>query len=495
MKLGAFLPPLCWAVLVAGSGCATVPPCPGRGGPAWRELTSEHFVVRSDLELDEVIEVVKTLEENRTAMLAWWGGRPGPVERTPVIALSRRELGAFDGFAYDGYYVRRPPFPGTVIAAGHALTRNEIVKHELAHDLAFHFEPIEPRWYAEGVATFLETTRYDRETRQASLGEPSETRLAFFQVRGRVRGPSPIEELLGPPPTDLFELSRFYGTSWLLTHYLVNQRPQAYQRFKRRINALEPGSAAFRAEFPDLDSDGLYTVLTSYLSSGNYTVIRGTLPPWGGTPGVRSMADPEVHALRAFLYSAVHISDESQDLAAMRAEVDEALVAASPPIEALAVAFYTPELKYRIGRRELATMAVKAHPENWMAWIMLADASPKQEEPPGGEVLLRARGLAPDEPEVLVRLAEKRAAQGKWNVALALSGAALPAGANHPDIWLIYAAALWRTGQCDQARRWVAAIKGYLPAASRHPLEEATAGTCIPEGQPGSRSLLDPQNK
>lgn len=467
-----------------------MPPCPGRGGPTWRELTSEHFVVRSDLELDEVVEIVKTMEETRAAMLTWWGGRPGPVERTPVIALPRREWGAFAGFAYDGYYVRRPPFPGTVIAAGPALTRNETVKHELAHDLAFHFEPIEPTWYAEGVATFLETTRYDRETQYSFLGEPSETRLAFFQGRGQDRGPSPIEELLGPPPTDLFKLSRFYATSWLVTHYLLNQRPEAYQRFRRRINALEPGSAAFRAELPDLDSAGLYTVLASYLSSGNYTVIRRTLRPWAGAPGSRILADAEVHALRAFLYSAVHIPDEGQDLAAMRAEVDEALVAASPPIEALSVAFYTPELKYRIGRRELATMAVKAHPESWMAWIMLADSSPEQQEPPGEDVLLRARGLAPDEPEVLVRLAEKRAAQGRWNVALALSDAALPAAANHPDIWLIYVAALWRTGQCDQARRWVAAIKGYLPAASRHPLEEATAGTCIPLGQPGSQSLL-----
>jgi hypothetical protein len=482
---GSFAPPglallVLVLVLVLVAGCATVPPCPARGGPAWRELTSEHFVVRSDLEPDEVVEVVRTLEEIRAAMLTMWVGLLEPIGRTPVIALSSSELAAFAGFEFDGYYFRRPPFPGTVVAAGNTWKRSETVKHELAHELAHHFEPIQPTWYAEGLAMYLETTRYDREKRYSILGEPSEAGTDFFRKGG---SPSPADELLGPLPIDLLELTRFYATSWLLTHYLINQRRDAYERFKRRIGALEPGAAAFRAEFPDLDSAGLYSELTKYVSSGHYTMLGRKLPPWVGTPGIRTLPDAEVHGVRAFLYTSLHARDQSPNLIAARAELDEAVSAASPPIEALAVAFYSPDLKYRLGRPELAALAIKNHPESWMAWMMLADASPRQ-DPAAGVALIRAFGVAPHESEVLVRLAAMKASEGKWDEALALSQTALPAGAHHPELWLIHTAALMRTGHCEEARRWGAALKGLLSVAPGRQLDEVLAGTCLPKGVP-----------
>lgn len=45
---------------VAAAACgAAVPPVPGKGGPAWTELTSEHFTVWTDGDRAEVRELVQ----------------------------------------------------------------------------------------------------------------------------------------------------------------------------------------------------------------------------------------------------------------------------------------------------------------------------------------------------------------------------------------------------------------------------------------------------
>jgi hypothetical protein len=37
-------------VAFAASSCATLPPCPARGGPVWTEWTSPHVVLLTDLD-------------------------------------------------------------------------------------------------------------------------------------------------------------------------------------------------------------------------------------------------------------------------------------------------------------------------------------------------------------------------------------------------------------------------------------------------------------
>src|ERR1700729_3636508 len=55
-----------WAL----GGCATLPPCPAKGGPIWREAVSAHFRLRSDLDEDDARETIRRLEEIRASMLA-----------------------------------------------------------------------------------------------------------------------------------------------------------------------------------------------------------------------------------------------------------------------------------------------------------------------------------------------------------------------------------------------------------------------------------------
>ena len=416
-------------------------------------------MLRSDLPVDDAIDVLGSMEDARAGMLAgMWPGEAGPTGRTQAVALSSyHELSAFIGARLNGIHLRHPPFPPTIVLAGSGAWQSTAM-HELAHELALHFLPVEPPWYAEGLATFLESVRYDRGRGRSSLGEPSQDRYQYF----RSGAPMSLEKLLGRMPDDPFEQSQFYATSWLLTHYLYNKRPGGWQRLQRRLGGLQPAAQAFRDEFPDLDAGGLDSALREYVAGGAYVVEHRNLAPWAGTPSVRAMTDSEVHGVRAYLYWSMRGANDEITEAAIRAELDEALHAELPALEALAVAFYGPDAASPARRNELAEQAKRTYPDRWMAWVMAADVQ-------SGDLLasradlFRGLRLAPDEPEILIRLAAADEREGLWDDALDLTNRVLGAGAVHHDLWLMHLMAMRETGLCPFADRWAAALLAYFP--------------------------------
>ena len=49
----------------------------------------------------------------------------------------------------------------------------DVIVHELAHDLSHWYMPLQPPWFAEGPAVYLENVKFDPATRQAAMGELS----------------------------------------------------------------------------------------------------------------------------------------------------------------------------------------------------------------------------------------------------------------------------------------------------------------------------------
>jgi len=77
--------------LAAGTvaGCASnFAACPAAGGPVWRELASDHFVLRTDLGLDEARDTLRDLENLRAALLTCLRAPPGiDTGHVPVIVV------------------------------------------------------------------------------------------------------------------------------------------------------------------------------------------------------------------------------------------------------------------------------------------------------------------------------------------------------------------------------------------------------------------------
>src|SRR5438132_10137831 len=239
-------------VLFALLACAHV--SRSRDPANWLELQSEHFVLRSDLPLDDARAAVADLERVRAALLiaAWHSSRPS-VQKTVVIELaSRREL---EEFAIEGLegFVAGDAFGDQlmVISADHEFGEQDILKHELAHVITDEYLVVKPRWVAEGIACYLETLKFERFSRKLRVGDLSEQRLNYLKERPILDYAQALHAGREGESLDGGAGYSFESASWLLVHWLVDTRPDNFDRFLNRLTR-EGWEQAFREEFPDL---------------------------------------------------------------------------------------------------------------------------------------------------------------------------------------------------------------------------------------------------
>src|SRR4051812_36004380 len=131
----------------------------------WRELESDHFVVRTDMPAQDAQGAIADLERLRLALLAtgWHSNVAAPGKTSVVVLSSSGELREFavprlEGFVAEDAFER----PIMVVSADRDAAEQTILKHELAHVITNEFLVAKPRWVAEGLACYLETLRFDR---------------------------------------------------------------------------------------------------------------------------------------------------------------------------------------------------------------------------------------------------------------------------------------------------------------------------------------------
>lgn len=313
----------------------------------------------------------------------------------------------------------------------------------------------------------------------------------------RPRGPTASIDVLGTIPNGCAVLAEIYPAKLgalsasahvpmtsearrhieILMHYLLNHRADGFLDLQRRLARLEPARNAWRATFPDLDDDQLSRTLDVYVRSARYVVKSIPLAPWRGETEMRPLTDAEVHGLRAYLFAKAHLPNQPTKLVVAHAEIDEALRIDPSVLDALAVAFYAPEVRIDTPHPELARRAVSAHPESWLAWLMVADSTSSRDDPARLTALAHALEVAPDQPEVLTRIAALKASSGNWDEALAFSTKALRTGAVRPDLWMIRLAALPNTARCAEAASL---------GLSDHRVPRFHPGACRDQGVAGS---------
>jgi hypothetical protein len=454
---------ICAIASALTGGCATLPACPAQGGPSWRELTSDHFVLRTDLDEPQAQDTIRSFEELRAAMFAvMWPRASSPPNRTEIVALrSDAELETYvQTPLIGGMYLSGLPFGGTILfSRTRRGEKQPVVAHELAHDVSRWTFPRQPPWYAEGVARFLETIQYDRDQHQIRVGMPVERCHRAFLV-----GPiMPADRLLsasGVPGG--MDGDRFECTAWLVVHYLINNRPAQFAELQRRLADLEPTAQAWREALPDLPPAQLDAAIDAYAHWGRYSIGSLALDIAVAPATVRVLPDADVHATRAFLFHRAASEGKPPQRDRAAAEVVEALAADSNDTAALAEALFWRPTGLTIAREDLAKRAIGAHPDDWLAWV--ADAAFAGEQA-GGAMrsrahadLVRALTLAPDRPEIVFLLAQSHAAEGHWSEALAFSTKALRLGTRYPELLSLHTEALARTGQCSQATWFAAAL-------------------------------------
>jgi tetratricopeptide (TPR) repeat protein len=472
--------------------------CPARGGPAWLEASSEHFLVSADLTRGEIISLARQLEEVRGAIVE--GLFPG--ERRRVDGRARlvafRHERDFDEFA--------PPeltaflWPSglgdhvIVISIEASLDRRQVVAHELTHHLLRQVYPRQPRWFGEGFAALAERLagerRPDRDLERWRKRVAGETGLA---ERVREEGPAPfftdpaaerVGRYFGPITADLvreFEAgaepvreilawdgrvqhARHRATSAVLVHFLMHEERTRFDRFRRLLEEAERPAAAWARVFPEWDPalpggpEALDTLLAAHARAPGHARWLVDVPARGGFE-VRRLSTGEVHALRLALPR--YDRGRGGGAALERLEVEEAL--AEDPDHVMGL-FVKTSLEGS-DPVPVARRAVEAHPGDLRALVWLAQSLPRDGSE-GDErlaLLRRAVAVAPWSSLAAGNLAWFLVQRGEVAEALPLAERAVRLSPGNPNTLDTLAAALEAAGRCQDALSAADRALDFLP--------------------------------
>jgi tetratricopeptide (TPR) repeat protein len=403
----------------------------------WVELRSEHFVLRTDLPEDNARKAVADLETLRSAMLAaGWHGASSPPGRIGVVALQGdREMSEFLANQIAGVTTYDVFGDRMILADGAGdLLRSEVVKHELAHALAYEYLMTNPRWVQEGMACYLESIAVDTAKGEAVRGRPSQLRRKWLASSG-ARGIYWTTQVLGMGWTDSVDGYDFESLAWVLFHWMADNHPQELVDFLGRLSRGETMWSAFQGVFPSLGEAEMEVAMNDYLDHPEaLRTARVAVTAWAGAVELRRIPAAEVYALRAQLFRANLDDRERYNQKHYQEEAAKALVL--DPGNPLALALSDkPDVK----------LAVDRHPDDWRSWMLWVG-----DHASDVVAIRKAAELAPDNATVVAQLALAEQHAGETQAALQHAEQAVamsPRYVNLDALAQVYA----RSGRCADA--------------------------------------------
>jgi hypothetical protein len=188
----------------------------------WAEYRSDNFAIYTDLRPRAAESALKDLERFRIATLAVTGLPPRDENvRMQIVLFARsRDFNRFrPNRNVAAFYADTWAGPRMVIGAHRGVaTTTAYLYHEYVHYLLREHSDVRyPMWYDEGFAEVLASAEVRRDgVRIGSMNE-DQHHLSWL----RAFGPLPVAELLSPRKLRRRDdLSQFYASAWLFTHYL-----------------------------------------------------------------------------------------------------------------------------------------------------------------------------------------------------------------------------------------------------------------------------------
>ncbi len=202
----------------------------------WYELVSDHFILRTDTNLEKARKTIEDLEKYRFTIGAITGLDLSEDYSPPLVIYAfnttkrfRRTfsirggtLGFYNAFE-DGAISMLSLEDGDQIWQLNGL---RIIFHEYSHHILHQYSPLQyPRWYDEGFGEYLGMTEFDGDT--AIIGKPAVHRFpslkrpsAWHKLKVLMR--SKGEYLAG---------TQQYSQGWLITHFF-----QGSEKYTKQLN-------------------------------------------------------------------------------------------------------------------------------------------------------------------------------------------------------------------------------------------------------------------
>jgi hypothetical protein len=449
------------AILFSSTGCATFR---GAGGASaeWRQVTTPHFQLRTDLDDKTAAEAAKKLETTRDALVsAAWPSFEFPEEvRTEVYVLSNGlDFESLFGQKLSGVFTSggRPTFvlygpPDTwdkrqTLAA----ESTSVVRHEMAHQLAAAVFAHEPHWFAEGLAQFLETIHESDDDRSVIVGSVNIDALRKYSAFRTITVRQALSWTGGVNSQSEAENHGLYGLSWLLVHWLYNTRPEPFSRFQIELARGTDPARAFEKAFPGFDPDATDRELQNYSKRGDYHEYAMPLQvhAFSAEPEKLSPALARVARARVLLEAAAVAtqSDRPARLTAANAEIAKAIELDPTNVEAIEMNYGAPPAD----RLDAARRATVVHPDDARAFRLLGSLLAKTHGAERESALRQAVKLDGADPRSLNELAWLLVEEHKASEALPLALRAVKRAPFDAAIIDTYASALFGVGRCKSA--------------------------------------------
>jgi hypothetical protein len=355
-------------LVLQAAACATLPPCPERGGPTWTEWTGPHVVLLTDLDQADALTTLRDLEQRRRAvLLAAWRRLPEPRQRLAVVVFrSETERAVFVPPGFDAAVVAGAGPLFLEIGGGE---RDQLVTQGLVRALSLQMGiGGKVPWFDEGLARYLARMEVDGDG-TLHYGGVDQRLFSGVTTYGRL---TPFANLW-VAPTPAMRAS-FVATSWLAVHYLFNHETARFLEFQRALFTSGDPRAAWHQAFPDLDFAAMDARLDHYaFLSGTFSAFETRLPAVAAEASATPLADAQVHALRALLFA---VPQRRVELA--RAEIAEAR--RSDPDQVTAAFIERELLGEAADDVELPKRLVARHPSDPVAWLLLARARARRHE-------------------------------------------------------------------------------------------------------------------
>ncbi len=268
----------------------------------WILMTSDNFRVHSVLGEQRTAELLRHLEVMH-ATFAHPGGAATYDSKVPTVILvvdNHDDYAAIGAPANSmGYFVSDLRENAILVEASNSTRGLEVMLHEYVHFLSLQAGRIRfPRWYEEGRAEYLSTSRLRDNILEYGL--PVERRLASLRF-GTWLPLRTVLELTELSSLDEEQGDLFYGQSWLLVHYLSSRPdaeltlPASTREYSTLIGRGVSRSDAFEQAF-EQEIEELEPMLLKYFLDGSFStreVPADTALP-GFAPRTRPLSVTEV---------------------------------------------------------------------------------------------------------------------------------------------------------------------------------------------------------
>jgi hypothetical protein len=468
--------------------------CSDRGGPEWREIRSEHFVVLTDHSSRRAKDLARELETVHRAVRGALFRTPPPMPGLVRVVVFKRQ-DEFQTFAPEprrageralGLYQVIAGEPTIVIPGSLDELQRVTLAHELAHHLLARIFARQPRWFAEGVATWIESVGVTGPDSPPSVGNVPPHRVRdVYPYHG---GAGELLHATGGLPS-----ARHYGVAWALVNYLMNVRGREFGALQARFQRGDDPQAAWRELFPEWDPaspegmKALDKAVGQHVGGGKFAYHELKLEKDHPEPTERRLSASEVHGLRLAL-PRVGDAGKKPEVAAriLQAEVEEVL--AEDPGNVAALAIRTAAKPEEAAA--LAARATQAHPEDSRGWLLLAKAS---EGPARDAAFHRAVETSPQQSFALNELAWELVKAEREGEAIPIAVRAVAIAPWDGAVLDTLAAALQGVGRCAEAltvqRRASDVIADGASEEARKPIIarlEALEASCGAAKKPGS---------